>query len=85
MGVCAQQIFSGIMPEQYASLLEKAHANGMDLNGNSGIATKFGVEVAWNYSPGTKQLTFQCLRAPFFVKPEDVNAKIQALVKETLA
>jgi hypothetical protein len=85
VGVCAQQIFSGIMPEQYASLLEKAHANGMELTGNSGTATKFGVEVAWNYSPVTKELTFQCLHTPFFVKPEDVTAKIQALVKETRA
>ena len=85
MGVCAQQIFSGITPEQYASLLEKAHANGMELTGNSGTATKFGVEVAWNYSPVTKELTLQCLRTPFFVNAEDVNLKIQALVKETLA
>jgi len=26
-----------------------------------------------------------CLHRPFFMKPEDVNAKIEALVKESLA
>jgi hypothetical protein len=78
------QIFSGITPEQFSTLASKAQAAGIALSGNSGTASRFGVEVAWNYSPATRQLTLQCLHTPFFVKPEDVNAKIQALVKETL-
>jgi hypothetical protein len=78
------QVFSGITPEQFAILTAKAHAAGIDLNGNSGAASKYGVEIAWNYAPETQQLTLHCLHAPFFVKPEDVNAKIQALVKESL-
>jgi hypothetical protein len=81
----AAQVFSGITAEQYASLQQKAEANGISLSGNSGTAAKFGVEVAWNYVPATLELTFQCLRTPFFVKPEEVTAKIEALVKETLA
>jgi hypothetical protein len=85
MDQSAAQVFSGITPEQYASLQQKAQANGISLSGNSGTAAKFGVEVAWNYVPATLELTFQCLRTPFFVKPEEVNAKIEALVKETLA
>ena len=52
---------------------------------HTGTASKFGVDVAWNYVPGTQELTFQCLSTPFFVKPQDVYAKIQALVKETVA
>jgi hypothetical protein len=43
------------------------------------------VEVAWNYSSGTQELTFQCLRTPFFMKAEDVDAKIKSLVKGSLA
>ena len=39
----AAQVFSGITPEQYASLQQKAQANGISLSGNSGKATKFGV------------------------------------------
>ncbi len=78
------QVFSGITPENYATLMQKANASGLALNGNSGTASKYGVEVAWNYSPETQELSLQCLHTPFFVKPESVYAKIQALVKETL-
>jgi len=81
----APQVFSDITPEQYSSLLQKAQAAGMSLSGNSGTASKFGVEVAWNYSQAAQELTFQCVRTPFFMRPEDVNARIEALVKESLA
>jgi hypothetical protein len=84
MGHSAPQVFSGISPEQYAKLTAKAQAAGVGLSGNSGTATKFGVEMSWNYSPESQELTLQCLRSPFFVKPEDVYAKLQALVKESL-
>jgi hypothetical protein len=85
MSQSAPQVFSGIAPEHYAALLKKAQANGFDLSGNSGTASKFGVEVAWNYDSAAQVLTFQCLRTPFVMKPEDVNAKIEALAKESLA
>jgi hypothetical protein len=41
--------------------------------------------VAWNYSPETGELSIQCLSAPFFMSPDAVNAKIKALVEETIA
>ena len=85
MGKSAPQVFKDITTEQWTTLIAKAKAAGIDLDGNSGTASKFGVDVAWNYVPGTQELTFQCLNAPFFVKPQDVYAKIQALVKETVA
>jgi hypothetical protein len=85
MGQNTSQVFSGISPEQYAKLTAKAQAAGVGLNGNSGTATKYGVEVSWNYSPEAQQLTLQCLSTPFFVKPEEVYAKIEALVKESLS
>lgn len=78
------QVFSGITPGQYARLTPKAQAAGIQLAGNSGTASKYGVEVSWNYSSETQQLTFQCHNTPFFVKPEQVNAKIEELVKESL-
>lgn len=80
----APQVFKGVTLEQYGRLQVKAQAAGIDLSGNSGSATKFGVEVAWNYSPEKKELTLHCLSTPFFLKPEDVDAKISALVKESL-
>ncbi len=79
------QVFSGITPEKYAILMQKAQAAGIALSGFSGTASKYGVEIAWNYSPSTQELTVQCLHTPFFVKPEEVEVKIQALVNEALA
>jgi hypothetical protein len=57
-------MFSGITPDQYASLLQKAQKAGMSLSGNSRTALKFGVEVAWNYSPAAQQLTFHACTGP---------------------
>jgi hypothetical protein len=85
MGECAPQVFRGITAERYAILLKKAQANGINLSGNGGTASKYGVEVAWNYDQAGQELTFHCLRTPFFMKPEDVNAQIESMVKESLA
>jgi hypothetical protein len=77
--------FQSITPEQYALLIAKANAAGLALSGNSGTASRLGVEVTWNYTPESRMLVVQCLRTPFFLKPEEVNAKIEALVRETTA
>jgi hypothetical protein len=77
------QIFTGITPEQYARLTEKARESDIDIAGNSGTASQFGVEITWNYAPESQQLSLQCLKTPFFISVAQVNAKIQALVKES--
>lgn len=77
--------FSNVTPDQFAALAAKARAAGIALNGNTGSASKFGVEVAWNYIPATQQLTLHCLRAPFFMKLADVNAQMRALVESATA
>jgi hypothetical protein len=77
-------IFSNVTPENYAALVAKAKASGIDLAGNSGTATKYGVEIAFNYSPDTQQLTLQCLKTPFFVSADDVHSRLRSLVKESL-
>jgi hypothetical protein len=79
------QVFSNITPDQYAALVQKAAAAGVDLSGNSGTASKFGVEVAWNYSPDTQQLTIQCLNGSIFMNCDAVNAKIASLIEESIA
>lgn len=79
------QVFNGITPDQYAKLAEKARAAGIDVSGDSGTASKFGVEVTWNYSPADQVLTMQCLKAPFFMSRADVDARIQKLVQDSLA
>jgi hypothetical protein len=77
--------FQNITPGQYDLLVAKANAAGIALTGHSGTASRLGVEVTWNYSPDSHLLTVQCLRAPFFLKPQEVNEKIEALVQETVA
>ena len=85
MAASAPQVFTGITLDGYARLADKARGAGIDINGNSGRASKFGVEVAWNYSPEAQELTLQCLRAPFFMSPADVDKRMQTLVKQSLA
>jgi hypothetical protein len=75
--------FSGITPDQYAQLIVKTKASGLELSGNNGTASKLGVEVQWNYSPDSQQLTVQCLRTPMFVSAATVYGRIQALVEES--
>jgi hypothetical protein len=77
------QAFSNITPEHYAAIVQKASAAGIDLTGNSGIASNFGVEVQWNYSPESRELTLQVLTTPFFLSAESVEKRIKAVVVET--
>jgi len=72
-----------VSPARFEELAQRARAAGIPLDGNSGSATKFGIEVAWNYSPETQELTIQCLRTPFFLKFDDVDAKIRELVQQS--
>jgi hypothetical protein len=85
MATSAPQVFKGVTPDQYARLAEKARGAGIDLNGQSGTASKFGVEIAWSYAPANEELTLQCLKTPFFLKAADVDARIKKLVQESLA
>ena len=78
------QIFSPITPEQYANLVRKAGDAGITLAGNSGNASQFGVEVAWDYSPEACRLTIQCVKAPFFMSPATIDAQIKTMVEETV-
>lgn len=80
-----RQVFQGITPEQYTRLVAKAKAAGIDLNGNSGTASKFGAEIAWNYNPSAQELTLQCLKNPFFMSAADINTRLHSLVTESLA
>jgi hypothetical protein len=85
MDPSAPQVFSPVTPAQFARLMAKAQAAGFGLTGNSGTASEFGVEVAWNYQPDKQELALQCLATPLFVSSESVNAKLKSLVTETLA
>ncbi len=78
-------VVSNFTPAHYAALITKAEASGISIAGNSGTASKFGVEVAWNYSSDARQLTLQCLKTPFFASAADVHAKLQSLVEQSIS
>jgi hypothetical protein len=84
MGQCNAQVFPNITPAQFEILMEKAHAGGIEISGNSGTASKFGIDVGWNYDPESQQLTIQATHVPFFVSCNDINLKIQKLVESSL-
>ena len=83
MPPAAAQVFSNITPEQYECLVRRANDAGLRMNGNSGITSTRGVDVAWDYSPEASRLTVQCLSAPFFIKLESVNDSIRGLVQQS--
>lgn len=85
MGQCNAQVFSSITQEQFATLMEKAQAAGIAISGNSGSASRMGIDVSWNYTAEDQQLVIQCTHVPFFVSCNDVNLKIQGLVRDSLA
>jgi len=85
MATSAPQVFKGVTPDKYARLVDKAKGAGIDLNGDSGTASKFGVEIGWNYSRASQELTLQTLKAPFFMSAADVDKRILSLVRESLA
>ena len=84
MAAGTPQVFSGITPAKYEALMEKANNAGVAMSGDSGRATKMGVEVEWNYSEEKQELVLTCLRTPFFVTAEDINARLQNLVNQAL-
>lgn len=78
------QVFTGVTPEQYARLVAKAREAGITLDGYSGSVAKSGVEIAWHYDPVAEELTIQTIKTPIFMKPADVDARIQSLVRASL-
>jgi hypothetical protein len=85
MAPSAPLVFKGVTPDQFARLVEKAKGAGIDISGNTGSASKFGLEIAWNYAPSSQELTLQCLKTPFFMSASDVDTKIHSLVQQSLA
>jgi len=85
VGESKTQVFSGITSAQYAKLVEKVNAAGIEISGNSGRASKMGVDVAWSYTEASQQLELTCLHTPFFLSTDEVNAKLRDLVSEALS
>jgi hypothetical protein len=81
MAACPPQTFSGLTPEEFASLEKKAQGAGVPIQGNAGTASSFGGQFAWTYDPAARQLTITVTQAPFLMNCESVNSRIKTLVE----
>jgi len=77
---CVEQNFTGFTPERFDCLVQKAEAAGIDITGNSGTASRDGIEITWNFDPTAQTLIIQCIAAPPLVPCGMINTKIRSLV-----
>jgi hypothetical protein len=81
MSGCPAQTFSGITPEQFACIAQKAEAaTGVVISGNSGSASQSGITIAWNYNPASQALTIQCTEKPFFPTCGMITSQVESIV-----
>lgn len=73
--------FTGITQKKFASIQETAvNKTGLAIKGNSGEASKLGIDIAWNYD-GKSVLTFDIKHVPFIVSKQTVIDTIAKLVQ----
>lgn len=61
---------------QFASVVQRASAQGIQLDGRAGVISKMGVKARWDYD-GT-MLTVEVLEKPFFLSREAVEDRVRA-------
>ena len=80
-----QQVFTGITPDKFISLVAKVGKDtGVAISGNSGEAKSDDEkwEFSWNYVPEIGNLTIQCLKKPFYIPASSVITAITHEVAE---
>ena len=80
MAACETQTFSGMTQTRFDCLVQKAQTAGIEIAGNSGVASKNGISVRWQFDPVGQTLELQCTDSPFFLSCGTINEKIQDLV-----
>jgi hypothetical protein len=80
MSQCPPIVFEGITEEKYRSLLDRAQAEGLALEGVSGTTSHQGMEFAWSYDEAGAVLTIQCVEKPIFVPCGMIEGRIRGLV-----
>jgi hypothetical protein len=78
-GVCPVQNFSGVTPDKWNCLVQKAAQHGLSINGNQGQASQDGFTISWNYNPPAQTLAIACLAKPWWAPCGTVNSQIQDL------
>jgi hypothetical protein len=82
---CEAQVFKGIGAAQYAALIVKAKAAGIEIAGTSGHASKDGATVSWGYDIAAETLTLTCTGKPWWASCQAVSEELAKLVKEATA
>jgi len=84
MAPCAAQVFSGITPERFNSLVQEAAASGITISGNQGqTVVHHGLvkaQISWNYKAASQTLTLQYLNPGFLAPCDTVNGMLHDLV-----
>ena len=81
MAKCGIQTFTQIEPAQFDCLKKKAAAAGIAINGDSGLATRDGITIRWDYDRAEKKLEVQCTDAPFWVSCNAVSSQMADLIE----
>ena len=62
--------------QEFAEVVEKVRAQGIELTGREGMIEKAGVTARWGYDGAV--LTVDVLEKPFFLSREAVEEKLRA-------
>jgi hypothetical protein len=80
MSACPPITLEGITAGKYATLIQTAQAQGLQLTGDAGITQYQGMDFTWNYDPAAAALTIQCTSKPIFVPCSMIESRIRSLV-----
>jgi hypothetical protein len=77
---CPAQAFNSVTPAHFATIVQKAAAAGIHINGNAGEVSHFAATIRWRFDPDTGVFAVQCTRRPFMVSCATMNRRINELV-----
>lgn len=73
-----QLILENITQEHFLNIQNKIGSSlGLNLKGNSGSGSEYGIEVAWNYDPTTLKVILTNTKKPWFVSEDLVMSKLK--------
>jgi hypothetical protein len=80
---CDPLNYTGVGAEQLIAARETiSSAYGLHIEQVSGVVSKSGFKLRWNYDAVAQTLEIQCLSKPFVVPCGVVNGRINALAKD---
>jgi hypothetical protein len=75
------QTFSNVTDPVWQCLRAKAASYGVEIDSNSGTASKLGAKASWNYDPAASTLQIQITKTPPFFGCSTLNAEMHKIVE----